>query len=137
MVVLPSSNDWMPADDPYGVERLVPFHACRGAVVWLPYTRSDGEAAARDIGVVDDLWSRFSDPRKNGVHVEAVSLRGTWDYGYFWLAAADVVRLRVRRDDPAVMQCDTARRADPVSPAEWHRLGLDDDSPPPPSAPAR
>jgi len=108
------------------LDLLVPFRPCRGAIVWA-VTRSPyhDQPSVYAFARVDEVWSRFLDPRRGGARVRAVSATGLWERGYFWLGAEDVEQLRVRRDDPAVVRCDSVPRPEVVAPARWHRVGAD------------
>lgn len=75
-------------------------------------------------GRIDDLWSHVDDPRKPGRTTAAVSVSGEWRAEYYWLDAYEAARLRVRSDDPRVVDCDGTVRDDRATPAPWHRLGL-------------
>jgi hypothetical protein len=55
----------------------------------------------------------------------AISVDGHWSSGYSWLDANDVRELRVRVDDPAVIDCDSRGRPERVEPAPWHKLGVE------------
>jgi hypothetical protein len=89
-------------------------------------SRYDHRVRTYPFGRVDDLWTRFSDPRRNGAEVTAVSVRGEFLWGYFWLETIyEASRLWVRRDDPAVVRCDSRPRDERVVPADWHRFGLE------------
>jgi len=54
-----------------------------------------------------------------------VSAFGEWEEGYLWLRRADVAQLRVRRDDPAGVHCDSRPRPERVTPESWHRMGIE------------
>lgn len=115
-VVLPASNEWMPVEWRRR-DLLAPFRPCRGAILWFP--PDPGKEFVRPFGRIDDVWLRFA-----GEHW-AVSGEGEWEEGYFWLTRAEAMQLRVRSDDPAVLRCDSRPRPEPVSPASWHRVGLE------------
>lgn len=124
-MVLPMSDAWFPAH--YNrPDLLVPFRPCHGALLWqTSKDRYDGSMDARQVARIDGVWLHFADPRTKGAPVWAVSAVGKWEYGYYWLNRADVTTLSVRRDDPAVVHCDSHVRSEPVAAAKWHRLGLE------------
>jgi hypothetical protein len=117
------SYEWWPASREE-LDRFVPFRPCRGAMVWAvtrgPYREG---ADVYPFARIDDVWSRFIDPRLGRARVRAVSVTGVWEEGYLWLTAGDVEELRVRDDDPAVRRCDSRPRPEVVAAANWHRLG--------------
>jgi len=120
--ILPITNDWSPVDWRHP-ELMAPFRPCRGALLWK--AREFGDTArSYPIGRIDDLWLHFADPVTPGRTVWAVSAFGEWEEGYLWLRAADVAQLRVRRDDPAVIDCDSRSRSERVAPESWHRVGI-------------
>jgi hypothetical protein len=55
----------------------------------------------------------------------AISVSGHWLGNYSWLDANDLRALRVRVDDPAVIDCDSRVRPERVAPAAWHKLGVE------------
>lgn len=114
---LPFVNGWLP-DDWHRPELLVTVRPCRGAVLWA----SSGKG---QFGTVDDIWLRFADPRKGGASTRAVSVSGNWRGEYSWLDADDLLALRIRVDDPAVIDCDSRVRSERVAPAAWHKLGVE------------
>ena len=122
IMMLPASDKWMPASW-REKERLVPFRACRGAMLWLQ--PDPGDSWVRPFGRIDDVWERFADLRSPGRDIWAVSVVGEWREEYLWLSRAEAVRLRMRSDDPAVARCDSRTRLERVAPASWHRFGLD------------
>ena len=121
-MLLPVTDKWMPASwrEP---DRLLPFRACRGAMLWLQ--PEPGDSWVRPFGRIDDVWARFADPRSPGGEIWAVSVEGEWRDEYLWLSRVEAVRLRMRSDDPAVARCDSRPRLERVTPASWHRFGLD------------
>lgn len=125
LMVLPMTNHWLPAEW-QRPDLLVPFRSCRGALLWATSRNRAGEVRAYEVARVDDVWLRFADPRLGGASVRAVSAAGRWREGYLWLRQDDAARLYVRRDDPAVVRCDSRPRPEPVAPASWHLLGADE-----------
>jgi hypothetical protein len=124
MFVTPALNGWTPIER--RADLLVPFRPCRGALLWTVFPGADGrEVRTHPYARIDDLWLEFRDPRKPGATVWAVSATGEWETGYVWLTHAEAVALRVRRDDPMVVRCDSRTRAGRVAPAAWHQVGLD------------
>jgi hypothetical protein len=122
-MVLPMSDGWFPAHY-HQPELLMPFRPCRGALLWqMSRDRYDGSLHAHHFARIDDVWLHFADPRTNGAPVWAVSATGEWERGYYWLTRDEAATLRVRRDDPAVVRCDSRVRPEAVAPASWHRLG--------------
>jgi hypothetical protein len=115
--ILPFGNGWLP-DDWHRPDLLVTVRPCRGALLWA----SSGKG---QFGAVDDIWLRFADPRKGGAPIRAISVSGNWRGEYSWLAANDLRALRVRVDDPAVIDCDSRVRPERVEPAAWHKLGVE------------
>ncbi len=115
---LPFVNGWLP-DDWHRPDLLVPVRPCRGALLW----ESNGNGSK--LGAVDDIWLRFADPRKGGASTWAISVSGQWRSNYSWLDANDLRALRVRVDDPAVIDCDSRVRPERVAPAAWHTLGVE------------
>lgn len=117
LMIFPFVNRWIPAewDRP---DLLAAVRPCRGALLWDLRGRSD-------FGTVDDIWLRFADPRKGGAPTRAISVSGTWRGEYSWLDANDLLALRVRTDDPAVIACDSRVRPERVAPAAWHKLGVE------------
>ena len=111
-------TQWMPIEKDRW-DLLMPVRPCRGAIVWAFENRGFEE-----IGTIDDIWLRFADPRNGHTAVFAVSVEGRWRAEYYWLNSSDLHPLRVHRDDPAVMDCDSRARSEPVAPAEWHKLGF-------------
>ena len=87
--------------------------------------REGEDPKAREIARIDDVWLHFADPRKGGAQVWAVSAAGLWREHYLWLDRTEADELRVRRDDPAVVRCDSRVRTETVAPAAWHWLGMD------------
>jgi hypothetical protein len=118
LAVFPIVNGWLPAEW-HRPDLLVAVRPCRGALLWAPGNKSP------EFGVVDDIWIRFADPRKGGALTRAISVDGHWSSGYSWLDANDVRELRVRVDDPAVIDCDSRGRPERVEPAPWHKLGVE------------
>jgi hypothetical protein len=116
--ILPFVNGWLP-DDWHRPDLLVPVRPCRGALLW-----ASGDRTLR-FGAVDDIWLRFADPRKGGALTRAISVSGEWRSDYSWLDANDLRALRVRVDDPAVIDCDSRVRPERVAPASWHELGVE------------
>lgn len=119
LLAFPVARAWTPAEW-HRPDLLVPFRPCRGALLWA----ADG-GFTRPLVRVDDVWLRFADPRLGGERVWAVSGDGQFNEGYFWLGHAEAVRLRVRRDDPAIVRCDSSARPEHVAPAAWHHLGYE------------
>jgi hypothetical protein len=119
---------WAPLIEPFGwrpmnrdrQDLLVPVRPCRGASVWA-YSRRE----FLQIGTIDDIWLHFADPRNGKAPTFAVSVAGDWRAGYHWLNSSDLHPLRVRKDDPAVVQCDARPREERVAPAAWHELGFE------------
>jgi hypothetical protein len=120
-VVLPITNGWSPADWER-TELLIAFRPCREAVVWLETSGADRRWLP--YGRIDGVWGRFSDPRAPRPFREAVSMTSQWQRAYVWATMDDLSDARVRRDDPAVVQCDDRVRTEPVAPAQWHEVGL-------------
>jgi len=120
MVFFPITNEWQPSDWER-TDRLQPLRACRGALLWERFPRHPWPVA-----VIDDLWLRFDDPRAASP-VRAISLRGRFPDGYFWVTLPETRGLFVRSDDPAVRDCDGTWRRDPVAPAAWHKIGWTSD----------
>jgi hypothetical protein len=116
--VLPFVNGWIPAEW-NRPDLLVPVRPCRGALLWAS---DDGGST---FGTVDDIWSHFADPRQGGASTRALSVSGRWRGDYSWLGANDLQSLRVRIDDPAVIDCDSRVRPERVEPAPWHKLGVE------------
>lgn len=114
--ILPFVNGWLPAVW-HRPDLLVPVRPCRGALLWASGDRT------LEFGVVDDIWLRFADPRKGGAPTWAISVRGHLSSEYLWLDANDLRALRVRIDDPALIDCDSRVRPERVAPAAWHKLG--------------
>ncbi len=120
-ILMPITNRWEPID---WQDRgwLLPFRPCRGALLWQ-VEPSQPTWTPRPLGRIDDLWLRFADPRSHEGPRRAVSLTLTFRRGYAWLSMPEANAYRVRRDDPAVIQCDARFRADAAAPAKWHELG--------------
>jgi hypothetical protein len=118
LFVVPFANLWGPADW-RRPDLMVPFRPCRDAVLWSPKP-----GGFHDLGRVDDLWTRFRDP-KSGQVGPAVSCELTWRAGYTWVTPSDTTaNVFVRKDDPAVVNCDRRMRTDIVEPARWHERGF-------------
>jgi hypothetical protein len=122
ILVFPIEDGWEPADR-YRRDLLVPARPCRGALLWIVERYGDYEQP-RAVARIDQVWSRFADPRDRGAQAWAVSAIGEWRQTYVWLVRPDMERLRVRRDDPAVVRCDARPRVEVVAPAAWHDLGI-------------
>lgn len=120
--IIPISNDWDPVDWRHP-ELMAPFRPCRGALLWKGRNFKD-DLWSYPVGRIDDIWLHFADPATPGRTVWAVSAFGEWEENYLWLRTADVVRLQVRRDDPAVVHCDSRPRPERVAPESWHRMGI-------------
>lgn len=118
LAVFPFANGWMPAEW-NRPDLLVAVRPCRGAMLW------GADEKGAPFGVVDDLWIRFADPRKGDAPTRAVSVSVQWTGDYSWLDADDLRALRVRVDDPAVIDCDSRVRPERVAPAAWHKLGVE------------
>jgi hypothetical protein len=119
--IFPMTNRWvLPVGNQD--ELLVAVRPCRGAMLWEP---GDSRRYAREVGLLDGVWLRFADRRNGGREVWAVSVSSTWRPEYLWLTRAEIDRLRVRQDDPAVMRCDERPRRERVAPASWHVLGFE------------
>jgi hypothetical protein len=118
LTVLPFANGWLPAEW-HRPDLRVPVRPCRGAVLW-----ASGDRAV-EFGVVDDIWLRFADPQNGGAPTRAISVSGLWLGNYSWLDANDLRELRVRVDDPAVIDCDSRVRSERVAPARWHKFGVE------------
>jgi hypothetical protein len=118
VLIVPIGDDWHPSDWDRP-DLLIPARACRGAVLWVYGGRN-----YTDIGTIDDLWMQFADPRNNDVPAFAVSVTGRWRANYYWLTSSDLLWMRVRRDDPAIVHCDARARRERVAPAPWHELGF-------------
>lgn len=121
---------WIGIFTPYGViwlpserdrpELFIAVRPCRDATIFgLRKERYD------EIGTIDDIWLNFADPRNGGAPTFAVSVSGEWTPDYHWLNSSDLYSLRVRRDDPSVVHCDSRPREERVRPAAWHQLGFD------------
>lgn len=123
LCILPITNDWSPAEW-RRPELLTSLRPCRGALLWQTSSRRSDDEWSYPVGRIDDIWLRFADPATPGRTVWAVSATGQWEEGYVWLRRADVAQLRVRRDDPAVIHCDSRPRPERVAPASWHRMGI-------------
>ena len=119
MLFIPEQNGWVPADF-HRTDLLMPLRSCRGALVWVEAGSGQYVSYAR----IDDLWSRFADPRTPGASRAAISMIGEMQRGYIWMAGDELKSLRVRRDDPAVANCSDRVRSEQVAPASWHRLGM-------------
>ena len=119
VVITPFDVGWQPfeRDRP---DLLIPVRPCRGAVVWAFTGRN-----YHDIGTIDDVWLRFADPRNGRAPTFAVSVHGRWRREYFWLNSSDLHWMRVRKDDPALTDCDSRSRPERVAPAAWHKLGFE------------
>ncbi|MFL6246378.1 MAG: hypothetical protein ACJ74H_10165 [Thermoanaerobaculia bacterium] len=63
-------------------------------------------------------------PRNGNTATFAVSVNGSWRRRYHWLNSSDLHPLRVHKDDPAVVDCDSQPRRERVAPAQWHELGF-------------
>jgi hypothetical protein len=120
-VLLPIGNRWSPLawQRP---ELLVAARPCRGALLWQVTTRS---GMVLEVGTIDDIWSRFADPRRGRAPTRAISVRGDWRAEYYWFDASDLRAFHVRVDDPAVIHCDERVRSELVAPAGWHTVGID------------
>lgn len=121
MAILPITTEWFPPDWERREDRLEPLRACRGALVWERFPRYSWPVAQ-----IDDLWLRFDDPRAASP-VRAISLRGRFEEGYFWVTLPETRGLLVRSDDPALRDCDGVWRRDSVAPAPWHKIGWTSD----------
>ena len=119
VLITPLANDWRPLEW-NRPELLMPVKVCGGASLWAYAGRNYA-----DIGVVDDIWLRFADPRNGNAPTFAVSVRGRWREKYYWLNSSDLHSMRVRKDDPAVIDCDSRTRKEPVAPEPWHELGFE------------
>jgi hypothetical protein len=119
VVITPFDEGWRPfeRDRP---DLLIPVRPCRGAVVWAFTGRN-----YHDIGTIDDVWLRFADPRNGRAPTFAVSVNGRWQREYYWLNSTDLLWMRVRKDDPALIDCDSRSRPERVAPADWHKLGFE------------
>ena len=117
-LIMPMLGGWWPAERQRR-DLLVAFRPCRGALLW-----HDAEYP-RAMVRIDDIWTRFADPRRNGERVWAISGSGEFYEGYFWLDREEVGGLKVREDDPAVLRCDSRARTENVDPAPWHKMGLE------------
>ena len=120
-LVFPAVDGWHPAewDRPH---LLLAVRPCRGAT--LVDRKSNGAGTfAYPVGRIDDLWLAFRDPRSGGKPVPAISFSRSGREGYVWLTLPEAARLRIRIDDPAVIDCDSRWRRELVSPASWHKVG--------------
>jgi hypothetical protein len=117
-VITPLTPPWWPADFDRP-DLLVPVRPCRGAMLW--------RKRREEFVSIDDVWLRFADPRDGGRPEWALSAAGRTFRSYYWLDAQDLHVLRVRVDDPAVIDCDSRARPEPVTAAPWHSLGVDED----------
>ncbi|MEK6375333.1 MAG: hypothetical protein AABO58_21875 [Acidobacteriota bacterium] len=120
-VVFPLTIEWWPADW-QRADLLRPVDLCRGATLW--HLDAGGSQAAFPIGRIDDLWLNFADPRSGGRRERAISFDGTFYEGYFWMTLPETAQLRVRVDDPALVNCDGTWRREDVSPGTWHKVGV-------------
>lgn len=120
-VVTPLTIEWLPADW-QRADLLRPVKLCRGATLW--HLDPGGRRDAFSIGRIDDLWLNFADPRSGGRRERAISFDGRFYEGYFWMTIPETAQLRVRVDDPALVNCDGTWRGEDVSPAAWHKLGV-------------
>jgi hypothetical protein len=119
VVITPFDDGWLPFDRDRP-DLLIRVRPCRGAVVWA-FTGRHYD----DIGTIDDVWLRFADPRNGYAPTFAVSAVGRWRLEYFWLNSSDLEWMRVRKDDPALTDCDSRSRPERVTPAAWHKLGFE------------
>jgi hypothetical protein len=122
--VLPLTNQWEPADW-QRTDLLRPFRPCRGALLWLVEPRGSDDRMAFPAARIDDIWLHLADPQARDGSVWAVSAIGEHREEYVWLRAADVSRLRVRRDDPALVHCDARPRPELVTASPWHQHWLE------------
>jgi hypothetical protein len=120
--ILPLSNAWNPVDW-RRTDLLTSVHPCRGALLWSEPDPDHGRSFP--VGRIDDIWLHFADAEAPGGSVWAVSAAGEWRNDYIWFRREDLAKLRVRRDDPALVRCDSRVRSDSVAPASWHRRGVE------------